>query len=59
MAELVRQPGVGLEQRYGVKVFSLNNHEEFLTWLDELERGMSVEHRAGVAAAYPGHSLES
>lgn len=59
MAELVRQPGVGLEQRYGVKVFSLNNHEEFLAWLDGLERSMSVEHKAGVAAAYPAHSPAS
>src|SRR5437879_2214812 len=27
MAELVRQPTVSLEQRYGVKVFSLNNQD--------------------------------
>lgn len=54
MAELVRQPSVGLEQRYGVRVFSLNSLDEFLEWLDALAREMSDEHRAGVAAAYPG-----
>jgi len=53
MAELVRQPTVGLEQRYGVMVFSLNNWEDLLAWLDGLEAGMSDEHKAGVAAAYP------
>lgn len=53
MAELVRQPSVGLEARYGVRVFSLNNWEEFIAWLDSLEEGMSTEHLAGVKAAYP------
>jgi len=53
MAELVRQPTVGLESRYGVKVFSLSNWEEFLAWLDQLEAGMSAEHRIGIETAYP------
>lgn len=53
MAELVRQPTVGLEQRFGVKVFSLNNLHEFLDWLDGLEHDISDEHKAGIAAAYP------
>lgn len=53
MAELVRQPSVGLEQRYGIKVFSLNNWDDLFEWLDDLEAGMSDEHKAGVAAAYP------
>lgn len=53
MAELVGQPTVGLEQRYGVKVFSLNNWDDLLSWLDDLQAGMSDEHKAGVAAAYP------
>lgn len=53
MAELVRQPSVGLESRYGVKVFSLSNWDEFLGWLDALEADMSAEHLAGVEAAYP------
>ncbi len=53
MACLVADPHVGLEDRYGVKVFSLNNWEEFLAWVDALEAGMSQEHRAGLEAAYP------
>lgn len=53
MADLVRQPTVGLEQRYGVKVFSLNNWDALLVWLNDLETGMTEEHRIGIAAAYP------
>jgi len=53
MAELTRQPSVGLEARYGVRVFSLNNWEEFLAWLDGLEVGMSTAHITGIEAAYP------
>lgn len=53
MAELVGQPTVGLGQRYGVEVFSLNNWDDLLAWLDGLQAGMSDEHKAGVATAYP------
>lgn len=53
MADLVRQPTVGLEQRYRVKVFSLNNWDALLVWLNDLETGMTEEHRVGIAAAYP------
>jgi len=53
MAALVGDPRIALEVRYGVKIFSLNNWDEFLAWLDALEAGMSREHRAGLEAAYP------
>lgn len=53
MAELVRQPSVALEHRYGVKVFSLRNWDELYAWLDQLEAGLSEEHRATLAAVYP------
>jgi len=53
MAALVADPRIALEARYGVKVFSLNNWDDFLAWLGVLEGGMSQEHRAGLAAAYP------
>jgi hypothetical protein len=53
MAELVRQPTVKLEQRYGVKVFSLRNGDALLAWLDQLETGITDEHRDAIAAAYP------
>lgn len=56
MAELVRQPSVGLEARFGVLVFSLNNWDELLVWLDALDANMSAEHLSGVEAAYPQFS---
>lgn len=53
MAALVSHSCIGLETRYGVKVFSLNNWDEFLAWMDELQNSMMPEHRAGLEAAYP------
>lgn len=53
MAELVGTSTVDLGKRYGVDVFSLRCWDALLDWLDTLESGMSEEHRAGVAAAYP------
>lgn len=53
MAALVADPRIALEERYGVRVFSLNNWDEFLAWLDALESDMSEEHRAGLVSAYP------
>ncbi len=50
---LVADPRVGLEDRYAVKVFSLNNWDELFTWLDGLEAAMTAEHKAGLSAAYP------
>jgi hypothetical protein len=52
MADLVRQPTVALEQRYGVRVFSRRTLDALLAWLDELEASVSAEHRAAVAAVY-------
>ena len=43
---------MALEQRYGVKVFSLRNWDALLAWLDDLEAGMTEEHRSAVAAVY-------
>ena len=55
MAELVARPTVAISERYGVKIFSLNNWDEMLTWFNQLEEGMSGKHRQGLANAY--HSL--
>ncbi len=52
MASLVADPRIALRARYGVKVYSLNNWDDFLAWTDELENGMTEEHRAGLEAAY-------
>lgn len=53
MASIVADPHVALESKFGVKVFSLNNWNDFLAWLDFLEAGMTSEHRLGLASAYP------
>ena len=52
MAELMKSPQVNLEGRFGVKVFSLSNLEEFHAWLDQIEVGITDEHRQGVSDAY-------
>lgn len=53
MADLVSRPTVNLESRFGAKVFSLGNWDEFLAWLDKQEDEMSAEHRMGLRLAYP------
>lgn len=53
MAELVSDPRIGLETKYNVKVFSLNNWSELLSWLDDIEKTMTEEHKVGLSAAYP------
>lgn len=52
MAHVVADPRINLQSRFGVKVFSLNNWDQFLAWLNDLESGMSSEHRAALSAAY-------
>lgn len=56
MADLVSRPTVNLEGRFGTKVFSLGNWDEFLAWLDELEGQMSAAHREGLRLAYPNET---
>jgi inhibitor of KinA sporulation pathway (predicted exonuclease) len=53
MADLVSRPSVNLEERYGVKVFSLSSWDKLLAWLEDLVGSMSAEHSRGVDAAYP------
>jgi hypothetical protein len=53
MAELVSRPEVNLAARYNTRVFSLNNWDELIEWFDELQAGMSYEHREGLLDAYP------
>ncbi len=53
MAELMGERGVGLEQKFGVKVFCLNRLEEFHGWLDDLGAGISDEYRQALSIAYP------
>lgn len=52
MAAVVADRRISLEGRYGVKIFSLSNWDEFLAWLNALEAQMSREHLTGYEAAY-------
>jgi len=53
MAHIVSDPRINLESRFGVKVFSVNNWDKFLRWLNDLQAGMSAQHRTALSAAYP------
>lgn len=53
MAEIAADRRLSLEQKYGVRVFSLNNLGQFFDWCDEVEASMSAEHREGIQDAYP------
>jgi len=53
MASIVSDPNVNLGKEYNVKIFSLNNWDQFLSWLNKLKDEMSEEHAAGLATAYP------
>lgn len=53
MASIVADPRINLEGRYGVKVFTVETLPQLLAWVNDLEAGMSQEHRAALSAAYP------
>jgi hypothetical protein len=55
MAHIVTDPRINLEGRFGVKIFSVNNWAEFLRWLNDLQAGMSTQHRTALTVAYPAH----
>jgi hypothetical protein len=52
MAELFTKTTVGLDRDFGTKVFSLNNWNELICWLEALPITMSEEHKAGLVAVY-------
>lgn len=52
MAHVVADPRINLGNRFDVKVFSLNNWDQFLSWLSDIEAGMSQEHRAALSSVY-------
>lgn len=55
MHEIVGRQQVDLAGRYGTKVFSRSNWDEFLAWLDDLGAEMTPEHREGIELAYLRH----
>ena len=52
MAELVRKKTVAVSERYGVHIFSLNNWDDLMIWLDRLARNVGRTQ----AGARPGIS---
>ncbi len=52
MAEIMSSPTLNLQGIYNVKIFSLNNWDEMLSWLQDLDREITVEHRDGLRSAY-------
>lgn len=52
-AAFVSKPTLDLEKTLGTKVFSVNSLGRFNGWLDELEAGITDEHRRALSAAYP------
>ncbi|PKR49382.1 hypothetical protein TH8_10920 [Thalassospira profundimaris] len=53
MAELLEAPELDLQKNYGVRIFTIDSIDKFHEWLDEIEKGMSSEHRAALKRAYP------
>ena len=53
MAAILADGRVNVASRYGTRVFSLNNWQELLAWLQSLIDSMSTEHRRGLELAYP------
>lgn len=53
MAAMMSDHRIGLETRFGTKVFCDAKWDEFIAWLDFIDSELSPEHAAGLAAAYP------
>lgn len=53
MATMMGDARIGLEKRFGTKVFCEAKWAEFIAWLDLIDSELSLEHKAGLAAAYP------
>ncbi|MGO8091644.1 hypothetical protein AB9E29_31400 [Rhizobium leguminosarum] len=53
MHELLRSNSVDLSGRWGTKVFSASNLDEFDVWLGEIEQAIPAEHRGALPSAYP------
>lgn len=53
MAAIVTDGRIDLPGRYGTRIFSLNNWQALVTWLQSLIGSMSAAHRRGLELAYP------
>jgi hypothetical protein len=53
MGALVSDARLDLENRYGVKIYSLNNWDKLSDWLDNHEKEMTKAHRVALQEIYP------
>ncbi|HET9819042.1 MAG TPA: hypothetical protein VFP92_07765 [Rhodanobacteraceae bacterium] len=53
MASILNDGRLDVSGRYGTKVFSLNNWDQLVDWLQSLIDSTTDEHRKGLALAYP------
>ena len=52
MADLVTRPTVNLEANFGTRVFSLNNWDVFIAWLDGIEAEIDDVHRTALMEVF-------
>ncbi len=50
---MMRDPRIALEQRYGTKVFSISNWDQFLKWIEKIDGSLSADHLNDLEIAYP------
>ena len=53
MAAILSDGRVNIAQRYGTRIYSLNNWSDLLAWLQSLIDSISPEHQRGLEIAYP------
>jgi hypothetical protein len=53
MANLMRDSRVGVDGDFGCRVFSADNKEDFLLWLEELKSSMTAQPAEDLGWAYP------
>lgn len=53
MASILNDGRVHISSLYGTRIFSLNNWDQLMNWLQSLIDSMTPEHRHGLALAYP------
>lgn len=53
MAKLMKHERVKAEEDFGCKIFSVENMDEFLSWIEETKSRMSPKHADDLSWAYP------
>jgi len=52
MHAILSDPKINVGNKYKTKIFSMNNWDEFYTWIVELELAVSEDHKQALKAAY-------